>query len=278
MERDLMQVESEHFVLVFDVRDIKPARKKMGKHAGAHLYMDRLEELYRTFSTDLGATEKDWFGKTEVMLWNTEGDQKRASPKYTRQPSSTASKLMGAAPVVSIFYDKSHLHEEFELHQAMVHHVVHCLLSNVFDGVWPGNIKGGWLDGGLAHAYEVQLFGGVRHYCYVESDTMGDFKFGAWERTVLNAVKRDKELSFLEVASRNTGDMTPEQHMFAWSFVDFVRRAHPEKFGPLAKGIKQKRPIAGLVQELFEISVYDFHETWKVWVEQSYSPKKNKRQ
>ena len=79
----------------------------------------------------------------------------RASLKYTRQPSKTQSKLMGANPVVSIFYDKSHLHEEFELHQAVVHQVAHCLLSNVFDGVWPGNIKGGWIDAGLAHAYEV---------------------------------------------------------------------------------------------------------------------------
>jgi len=198
----------------------------------------------------------------------------RASPHYTLQPSNTASKLMGANPVVSIYYDKSHLHEEFELHQAVVHHVTHCLLSNVFDGVWPGNIKGGWIDGGLPHAYEIELFGGVRHYCYVESDSMGDFKFGAWERSVLAAVTRDQELSFLDVTSRQTSQMTPEQHMFAWSFVDFVRRVHPEKLGPLARGIKRKEPIANLTEELFGVSPFAFHESWKAFAKANYSSRK----
>lgn len=277
MERELVHVESEHFTLTYDIKGLKPARKKMDIHGGAHLYLERLEAFHRIFSKDLAVEKKDWFGKTQVMMWRSAGDQVRASLKYTRQESDTASKLMGGAPVVSIYYDKSHLHEEFELHQAVLHHVAHCLLSNCFDGIWPGNIRGGWIDGGLAHAYEVDLFDGVRHYCYVESDTMGDFKFGAWERTVLSEVKRGKELSFLDVTSRNTADMTPEQHMFAWSFVDYVRKAHPKQLSPLARGIKQKQPIAALTKELFSMSPFEFHEAWKAWVEETYSPRKKKK-
>jgi hypothetical protein len=276
MERELVHVESEHFVLTYDIKGLKPSRKKMDVHGGAHLYLERLEAFHRRFATDLGVEEKHWFGKTQVMMWRSAGDQVRASLKYTRQESDTASKLMGAAPVVSIYYDKSHLHEEFELHQAVLHHVAHCLLSNCFDGIWPGNIRGGWIDGGLAHAYEVELFAGVRHYCYVESDTMGDFKFGAWERSVLSEVKRGKELSFLDVTSRNTADMTPEQHMFAWSFVDFVRKAHPDQLGPLARGIKKKEPIAALTKQLFSMSPFEFHEAWRAWVEETYSSRKKK--
>ena len=274
MERELVQVESAHFLVVFDAKGVKPARKKLGKHAAAHLYLERLEEFHALFAKDLGAGEKDWFGKTTVMIWGKEADQVRASPRYTLQPSNTASKLMGAKPVVSIFYDKAHLHEEFELHQAVLHHVAHCLLSNAFDGIWPGNLKGGWLDGGLAHMYEVELFGGVRHYCYVESDSMGMFKFGAWERSVLGDVKAKRELSFLDVTSRHTSEMTPEQHMFAWSFVDFVKQASPEKLGPLARAIKQKQPIAAVIRELFDQSLFSFHESWREWVLATYSPKK----
>jgi hypothetical protein len=274
MERELVQMESAHFILVFDARRVKPARKKLGKHAAAHLYLTRLEEFHALLSKDLGVKEKDWFGKTVVMIWGSEGDQVRASPRYTLQPSNTASKLMGAKPVVSIFYDKSHLHEEFELHQAVLHHVTHCLLSNAFDGIWPGNIKGGWIDGGLAHAYEVELFGGVRHYCYVESDSMGMFKFGSWERSVLSDVKAKKELSFLDVTSRHTSQMTPEQHMFAWSFVDYIKRAFPEKLGPVARAIKKKQPIAAVIREHFDQSLFSFHESWREWVLATYSPKK----
>jgi len=274
MERELVQMESAHFVLVFDAKGVKPARKKLGKHAAAHLYLDRLEDFHALFAKDLGVKEEDWFGKTTVMIWGKEADQVRASPRYTLQPSNTASKLMGAKPVVSIYYDKSHLHEEFELHQAVVHHVAHCLLSNAFDGIWPGNIKGGWIDGGLAHAYEVELFGGVRHYCYVESDSMGMFKFGVWERSVLSDVKAKKELSFLDVTSRHTSQMTPEQHMFAWSFVDYIKRAFPEKLGPVARALKQKQPIAAVIREQFDQSLFSFHESWREWVLATYSPKK----
>ena len=237
MGHELVHLESRHFVLVYDIDRISPERRALDRHAGAHLYLERLEAFRRDFVADLGAEpEKDFYEKTTVMLWQKEKHQVKASEHYTRQPSNTESKLMGAAPVVSIFYNKSHLHEEFELHQAVVHQVAHCLLSNVFDGIWPGNIKGGWIDGGLAHAYEVRYFGGVRHYCYVESDSMVEFKYGHWQSSVRNAVDRDEELAFLEVAARHTSELTPEQHMFAWSFVDYCLRGRPGTFGALARG------------------------------------------
>jgi hypothetical protein len=145
---------------------------------------------------------------------------------------------------VSIFYDKNHLHEESELHQACVHQVAHCLLSNVYDGIWPGNIKGGWIDEGLAHFYENKLFGEVRHYCYVEDDTIQTFKFGRWEPEVRNAVDQKKALGFLSVTGLDTVNMTPEQRMYAWSFCDYILRAMPGKFAKLAKAIKQKKVVS----------------------------------
>jgi hypothetical protein len=158
-----------------------------------------------------------------------------------------------------------------------VHQVAHCLLSNVFDGIWPGNLKGGWLDGGLAHAYEIRKFGGVRHYCYLEGDTMLEFKFGHWEQAVRTAVGKERDLPFVRVAAKHTLELTPEEHMFGWSFIDYVMQAHPGKLGPLSKAIKSKTALAKTIQDVFGMTTFAFHDAWRAWVLESYSTKKRKR-
>jgi len=276
MEKDLHHAESAHFVLTWDVPRID--LKRAGEpHPAMHVYLDRLEDLWQAFGSDLGADDGDFRAKTRVMIWSRQGDQERASLHYTLQTSSTESKLMGAAPVVSIFYDKGYLHEDSELHQAVVHQTVHCLLSNVYDGIWPGNIGGGWIDEGLAHWYETELFGGVRHYCYVESDSIRSFKFGRWEPEVRIAVDRDEQLGLLSVTGRNTVDMTPEERMFAWSYVDFLLRARPGSIGPLARSVKQKQSLKTALQESLGVTPFELEQQWKEWVVSTYSPKKRKR-
>jgi hypothetical protein len=277
MERELAHAESPHFVLTFDIKRVD-AKGGETKHRALHLYLDRLEALYARFVEDVGADpDEDFFDKTHVMLWSDGRSQEKASQRYTRQPSTTQSKLMGASPVTSIHYDKNHLHEEFELHQAVVHQVTHCLLSNVFDGIWPGNIGGGWIDAGLAHYYEVDLFGSVRHYCYVEADSMRHFKFGVWEPAVKKAVNAGKAPPLLEVASKHTTELTPEQHMFAWSYVDFVLRGHPGKFGTLARALKAKRPLKEALSESLGMTGFEFHEAWQAFVKERYSSTARRR-
>jgi len=269
--RPLLHAESAHFVLTFDLGRVD-APGADTPHRAMHLYLDRLEALFTRFAADLSARpEKDFSSKVQVLLWSSRADQERASPRFTQQPSSTESKLMGASPVVSIFYDPSHLHEESEMHQALVHQVTHCLLSNVFDGIWPGNIGGGWLDSGLAHAYEIALFGGVRHYCYVESDTLRDFEFGRWEPDVRTAVDSGEALPFLQVVGRNTADLTPREHLFAWSFVDFLLRAHPGKLGAVARGVKEREPLVRVLQENLGTTPFAFDESWKAFVRERYA-------
>lgn len=268
--------ESAHFRITWNIKQVD-AKGGSTPHGGMHVYLDRLEALYADFLVDLSAVDKDFCDKTHVMLWQSEKDQKRASIAFTGQDSSTESKLMGKSPVVSIFYDKSHLHEEFELHQAMVHQTAHCLLSNVFDGIWPGNIKGGWIDCGLAHAYEVRYFGSVRHYCYVEADTMQAFQFGRWEQAVLSGVQSGKDLRFLGITGRNTTELSPEEHMYAWSYCDYLMRAHPGKFGAIAKGVKARESYADLLKRVLGVTLGEFQDAWAKWVKDTYSPKKKPR-
>lgn len=273
MGRPLRHAASPHFVLTFEIEKIDVGKP----HQAMHVYLDRLEALMETFQRDLGAADSDFSAPTRVLLWARQADQEKASLEYTLQPSSTESKLMGANPVVSIFYDKGHLHEEFELHQAVVHQVAHCLLSNVWDGVWSGNIKGGWIDEGLAHWYETSLFGGVRHYCYVENDTLMDFQYGRWESEVRQGVDRDQALGVLSVTGRNTVEMTPQERMYAWSLVDYLMRARAGTLGPIARDVKRKRALKDSFAEHLEATPFEVDAAWKAWVRATYSPKKRPR-
>jgi hypothetical protein len=282
LEGELLHAESAHFTITWNLRrldfDPKEGVSTGGdpSHGAMHVYLDRMEALYADFLRDLSATDRDFCAKTHLMVWQKEHDQEIASLAYTGQASSTESKLMGRAPVVSIFYDKGNLHEEFELHQACVHQVTHCLLSNVFDGIWPGNIRGGWIDCGLAHAYEIRYFGSVRHYCYVEADTLQNFKFGRWEQAVLSGVLAGDERPFLGVTGRNTTELTPEEHMYAWSYCDFLLRKHGAKFGAVAKGVKAKKQVGEILQQELGLTPGQFQESWKSWVKETYSPKKKR--
>lgn len=275
MDKELLHAASEHFELTWDVRKIDVGKGK--PHAAMHIYLARLDALKARFQGDLGASAEDFSAPVRVLVWSRKSDQEKASQEYTQQASSTESKLMGAAPVVSIFYDKGHLHEEFELHQALVHQVVHCLLSNVFDGIWPGNIHGGWLDEGLAHLYETSMFGGVRHYCYVESDSIAYFRYGKWEPAVRNAVDAGEALGVLSVTGLNTVEMTPEQRMFSWALCDYFLRAEPGSLGPLARAVKAKKPFKDALEEVLEISPFELEPRWQAWIQANYSKKKRGR-
>lgn len=274
--RPLAHAASAHFLLTFDIPKLD-VRGGETLHGAMHLYLDRLEALFTRFTADTGASETDFLGPTHVLLWSRKPDQERASLVFTRQDSSTDSKLMGKAPVVTIFYDKNWLHEESELHQAMVHQVAHCLLSNVWDGIWPGNIRAGWIDEGLAHAYEIAGFGNARHYCYVETDTILSIQRGSWEPPVRAAVEAGKAPGFLGVAGRNTAEILPEEQIFAWSYVDFVLRAHPTAFGPLARALKAKKPLKQALEETLALTPFQFEEEWRAFVRANYALKEKKR-
>jgi hypothetical protein len=277
--RRLAHAQSTHFLLTFDIEKlaVEGVEGPVKLHDGMHLYLERLEQLFARVADDLGAGDADFLADTHVLLWQKQADQEKASLHFTRQSSSTESKLMGKAPVATIFYDKTWLHEEFELHQAVVHQVAHCLLSNVWDGIWPGNIRAGWLDEGLAHAYELTLFGEVRHYCYVEADTILDIQRGSWEPPVRTAVERGEAPGFLGVASKNTTELLRDDQPFAWSYVDFVLRAHHAQFGQLARALKARKPLATALSEALQLSPFQFEQAWRAFVHENYALKDTKK-
>ena len=275
--KEVMHCESEHFILTFNLKTISPEKRAFRTHGGMHLYLQRLEEYYTYFLKDLGGKDKDMLAKTHVMIWQREHELVRAASKYCRQDSNTKSYLLGAAPIFTIFYNKGFLHEEYELHQAVLHGVSHCLLSNIWDGIWPGTIKGAWVCCGYAHFVELRHFtqygGAVRNYFYREGDQNVNFRFGKWEATVRTEVDKGEAPSFLEVTSKNIDQMVPRDHMFAWSFVDFILKEYPTRFGEVVRLVKRRVPIGEVTKKGLEMTPFQFEEEWQDYVKTKYSLK-----
>ncbi len=275
MGRELAQAESKHFHMVWDVPSVDEKGAE-NIHRAMHLFLEGLEDFADRFEKELGCKTSDFSSKTTVMVWSKAADQSKAALEYTNQTSDTECKLMGKAPVFTLFYDKGHMHEASELHQALVHQASHCLLSNVFDGVWPGNIKGGWLDEGLAHWFEITLFDGVRHYCYVEQDNQINFKFGRWESSVRAGVDAGKAPAPMSIMCLDTNSMTPEQHMYAWSVLDCVMRAHHDQFAEIVKRVKKKEPATDYLPAVLSQNAFQFDADWRAFVTANYSNKPKK--
>jgi hypothetical protein len=272
-KRDLVHVESRHFALAFDVDRIDN-KAAPTQHDAAHLYVDRLEQLFAAFATDAGAADEDFTGKTQVMVWSNEKDQQKASSKYTLEKTATQAKLMGLAPVVSVLYGKGRIRGDADLHHALVHQVAHCLLSNLYDGVWTGNIKGGWIDEGVAHLYENRLCGDVQTWCYLSEEQLKALKLGRFESEVIGLVAGGHVPDFTSVASLDTVAMSPQQRLIGWSFCDYIVRKHPGKLGPVAKVLKKQKPASEAIHDGLGLNITDFQLDWVTWVKASYSAKK----
>ncbi|MCC7012281.1 MAG: hypothetical protein IT454_06960 [Planctomycetes bacterium] len=272
-KRDLVFIDSQRFRLVSDLKKLE-IKGAGNAHALAHLYLDRLERLHAEFVADSGVPEDKFTGPTTLMLWTSEKDQERASSKYTLEKATPLAKLMGKNPVVSICFGKGQLKDDEGLHRAVVHQVAHCLLSNAYDGVWLGNLKSGWIDEGVAHVYEQRYFGSVEIWCATTDKLVADAKLGRFEAHVLQALGQNSVVGLTTLSGQDTVALSPLQRVFGWSYCDFLLRHRKGSLGPLARILKQSKPLSEAVQSALQIGLVDLELEWSTWVKANYSAKR----
>ena len=65
--------------------------------------------------------------------------------------------------------------------------------------------------------------------------------------------------------------------MYAWSYCDYLLRAHSAKFGAIAQGVKAREPYGELLKRVLGTTLAEFQDGWQQWVKATYSPKKKPR-
>jgi len=267
------------------LKEIFPAFKPGGQgayldaHQRAHMYQIRVERIFSHFRA-LAGNEKPRLGmegRYEIYLLD-DTDQYRAftetllgrpfNPKCRVEREHV---LEGYRRIVFATAAEINKGGERQLANAVAHHTgqdMVCGHNQYVRNAW------GWIDEGMAHYYERRGAFGVNCFCMQGQDIPRDFERGDWRQRIRHLVYRKKEPSFGDFCEKtNPQDLAPDEHAFAWSYVDWLIATDPARFAKLldlAKDPARKGTCADAVQEVFGVTPFALHERWRAYVLESY--------
>lgn len=267
----LRKIESEHFILVWQMEGLKVDRKRLNTHQTMHLYAERMERLYTDYCAAFGDVRSFEFSqKFTILVWNRTDFQMESSLRFCSSSAKRGVKLLGSNPRYSVCGNKQLFNSDEELHRNLVHNVAHLLLSHQSPSSWIGDKKYGWADEGLGHWFEDRYFGICTNYCYQEQNSRFDFKSGKYRLAVRKMVAADDFPSVGEVFSKTTNDLTLPEHAISFSYVDYLLGVDGKKYSQMMKLLKQKLPTRDALQKCFEMNPLQFEVKWKAWVLETY--------
>ncbi|MBI4881070.1 MAG: hypothetical protein HY812_15645 [Planctomycetes bacterium] len=266
---------SPHFELWWDGDTIVAEKRRLSDHAAMHLYVDRLEDLYQQFKAATGATDEDFSTVFQVMVWKRYKHHQIAAGRFTGQPNpDTGTKRMGAVGIYTVFLDPSTVDPDesaaADLYRAIVHNVSHLLLANAWNGLWPGELQGGWVDTGVAHYFEDKLHGRCTNFCYREQDTISNFRGARWRAPARTLAAANDRPSFAETIRKKSDELSYDEHILSWSYCEFLISRNPAGFGAICRAIKQSKSIREPMLQHFEFDVLNFEEAWQAHVKATY--------
>ncbi|MFQ5505118.1 MAG: hypothetical protein ACE5F1_10020 [Planctomycetota bacterium] len=278
VQHRVLHGSSKNFDLVFDLKPMKVGKVVFSTHRLMHLYLERLEDLRALFRKTLQLGRGEIPIRHQIFIWRDGRDQSLAAPKFAGLGShGVGVKLLGSGSVYTMLFDKSKIRGDKGLHRNVVHNVTHLLLSNAVPMQWIGQLKGGWVDAGLAHYFEYLLDERCTNYCYQEVATNLSFKGGKWLVPIRRKVSGDGELpSFASVSGKNTDQLDPLEHALSFSWVhflfegDFAESGKGKKFTRLTRVLKKKRPTRDALKAVYGWTSFAFEEKWKAWVVKTY--------
>lgn len=270
MKREVRKGESDHMVVVWEMEDMKVDKRRCSPHELVHVYLDRLEALFADFNARLQVDEKHYSAKCEVYIWNFPADHERCGQTLCDGAIRGGVKFLGAKPRYTICGNRQNFTSDERLHRNVVHAVTHLLLSNVTPAAWVGNIRGGWMDEGLAHFFEDRYWGICDNYCFQEQNTNVDFKSGKYRLAVRKMVAADEAPPAAEVFQQNVDTLTLPQHAVSMSYVDYLLQRDGKKFYELTKLLKKKVPTSDALQQVYGMRTLEFEASWKAYVLATY--------
>jgi hypothetical protein len=270
MKRPLRKILTPHYVLVWEVEELKVDKRAVKHHELMHLYAQRLERLFNDYTTVMQASPREFKERLQVFVWAKPADQSEGSTRFAGQHSPRGVKLLGGSAVYSLLVDRTTFRDDEALHRNVVHNVAHLILSHQNPSQWLGNVKCGWVDEGLAHWFEERYWGLCDNYCYEEQNTNVDFKGGKWKPVVRRMVAENDLPSMSDVMQRNTDGLTLPMHALSFSYVDYLIAADAAKFNDLCRELRKRTEPRDALKKHLGMSALELEERWKAWVLATY--------
>jgi hypothetical protein len=264
-----------HFDLVWKLDGATVGEEKIDAHTRMHLYGDRLEAMRATFLETLKLAEGDLPDRCTVCMSQEQKDHGVLGPRLCGMgtANSLGLKLMGPEYVYSMWSDKRGLPDDEAVHRNIVHNVTHLFLSQVPPAMWIGNRKHGWIDEGLSHWFEDKIVGKCTNFCFEEVllEVGAGFRGGKWRPAVRKLVDEGKVPAFAALASRNTDQLSFEEHAFVFAYIDFLIAVHGgAKLRDLIVAVKGGQTTHEAMVAIYELAPLAFETTFLPWVKATY--------
>lgn len=280
---DVIHIQTEHFVISWDLSEIEVGRKTLDRHAGAHLYAERAEEIYDYLLEWLGLTERMMMGTMfKLNILERQQSARDLSPYMTGLSLVGSGKIQVIGPKKSnlvMWGKKSEYRKDVDLHQAFVHMVTHHLIHDIALGRYKFWLfdKYGWAYEGTAYILETRLFGTPQVTCSQETLTVASTRETPWDALVKKAVLSGEYPSFQEVIGKSVSTMTEEDRRMSWSYFDYLTWLDAEKLPRMiSMMISNRAPTRECLNESYGLTIGQFVDGWTDFVRKNYSTRGKK--
>jgi hypothetical protein len=266
----LLHLKTEHFIWTWSIPKLTYKKRTYRNHEALFLYGKRIEEFYDEFQHVHGITDDDNLHNLhQIYAFERELVAKRACPLYGQQSSSSGRVfLLGKPSAYVMWWNKSLMPTEEYLHRAFIHYVSHQLTA-VYRTPW-WLYESGWAFEGSAHWWEQYYYKKATCQCSREVNSLSGWVSTKWESKVKKAVMSGKEITLVSMLGKNGGTLTAQDHIFAWSYVDYMMSMDPRKTLDFFVILKEDRPAREAFMEIWGFSVLGFEERWREYVKTNY--------
>lgn len=271
--RPVNRLDTRRFALAIDVESLPSDdknKKRMSGHLLAHQLARDLEHVSAKVAEHYAMTEPDYRAKMRMWLWSTLEDHHKAQEKFQGTITGGDFKMLGRDPVFSVWTERPNFDTVPKVRALFAHNAAHMLLSNAYQPNWVGDIGGGWLDAGIGHWYEYELFGKTVNYCLEEATLNENYEGGQWRAAVRRRLEREKDPFLPGLLPKRTGAMSAAEHALCWSFYDYLLVAQPGKVKSILIDLKQKKPAREVLAAQLGMDLFATEAAWREWVKDSY--------
>jgi hypothetical protein len=269
LERSVPRLETNRYRLVVEVAVLPEGKKKLSGHALAHVLARDLERVAARVGEHYAMTPQDYRAKMRMWLWSSLATHQAAQAKFQGTITTGDFKLLGRDPVFSVWTEPPLFDTVPKVRELFAHNAAHMLLSNAFQPTWVGDIGGGWLDAGLGHWYEYELFGRTLNYCLEESTLLENYAGGQWRAAVRKRLEKEKDPFLPGLLGKRTGQMSAAEHALCWSFYDWLL-TQPGVVRKLMIDLKQKKPAREVLAQHLGQDLFATEDAWRAWVSDAY--------
>ncbi len=272
--RSVPRVETARFALVVDVEELPDGRKKLSGHVLAHAIAGDVEHVAARVAEHYQIQPGDYRAKMRMWLWSTLDEHQHAQKQFLGTVTTGDFKVLGPNPVFSVWTERPFFDDAPKVRTLFAHNAAHMLLSNAIAPVWVGDVGGGWLDAGIGHWYEYELFGHTQNYCIEEATDPSNWENGVWRAALRRRLEKEKEPFLPGLMGKNTGAMSQREQALCWSFHDFLVARHPAALRAILADIKKRaRPAREILAQHLGLDVLEAEQAWRAWVAEIYPVK-----